>query len=134
MTVVAAPIIPTGNNLESLRELRNLTFLYKYSELLWLFQIIVWLRLVVQMDDLCHRISHLLGDRQPSILVVITKDGNCPYQCVSFAHCLSMKLAYSIASCSFSNVASNCPAKYTRHLIISFIDALTTSALIFVIV
>jgi len=47
MTVVAAPIIPTGKNLESLRELRNLTFLYKYSELLGLFQIIVWLRLVV---------------------------------------------------------------------------------------
>jgi hypothetical protein len=93
MTVVAAPIIPTGNNLESLRELRNLTFLYKYSEFVWLFQIIVWLRLVVQMDDLCHRISHLLGNRQLSILVVVTKDGNCPNQCVSFAHHLSINSA-----------------------------------------
>jgi hypothetical protein len=33
MTVVAAPIIPTGKNLESLRELRNLNFLSsKYSD------------------------------------------------------------------------------------------------------
>jgi hypothetical protein len=33
MTVVAAPIIPTGKNLESLRELRNLTFSYKDNQL-----------------------------------------------------------------------------------------------------
>lgn len=39
MTVVAAPIIPTGKNLESLRELRNLNFLYKYSDLVSLFQL-----------------------------------------------------------------------------------------------
>ena len=32
MAVVAAPTIPTGKNLESFRELRNLTFLCKYKQ------------------------------------------------------------------------------------------------------
>jgi hypothetical protein len=33
--VVAAPNIPMGKDFESLRELRNLTFLYKDNILLW---------------------------------------------------------------------------------------------------
>jgi hypothetical protein len=35
MKVVAAPNIPMGKDFESLRELRNLTFLYKDNILLW---------------------------------------------------------------------------------------------------
>ena len=82
MTVVAAPIISTGKNLESLWELRNLNFLYKDNKINSLLQLKFFFDPWIKIPCFPFAASHLLCNKSPAMFVVITKDGDCPHQVV----------------------------------------------------